>query len=337
MITGLELLAVILVILVAAEVFTNALEHLGERLELSEGVTGSLFAAVGTAMPETAVPVLAFLAGTSDAELNEQIGVGAIIGAPLMLATLSMTVTGAAVLRGRTLSGQIRPERGGLRRDLNFFLVVFALAGLGLFIPGASPSSGLWRALLAMVLLFSYFIYALLTVRASAALVAGGHATTAHHEMFLCRLGLPDRLGTVCAQLLAGVVLLIGGAKAFIGLIQQVSAGLQVSPLLLSLLIVPVATELPEAVNSVLWARRARDTLAIGNVTGAMVFQGSVLPALGLLLTPWHGNREVYAGIGATLVAAVWLRWALARGGLRVWHLLLNGLVYVAYVVAMLA
>ena len=77
-----ELLIALLVILIAAEVFTNALEHLGERIGISEGVTGSLFAAVGTALPETMVPLLALLAGTSNQTTNEEIGVGAILGAP---------------------------------------------------------------------------------------------------------------------------------------------------------------------------------------------------------------------------------------------------------------
>src|SRR3990167_10339285 len=62
----LTLFLMLIVILIAAEVFTNALEHLGEKLNISEGVTGSLFAAVGTALPETSVPLLALLACTSD-------------------------------------------------------------------------------------------------------------------------------------------------------------------------------------------------------------------------------------------------------------------------------
>ncbi|TXI80410.1 MAG: sodium:calcium antiporter, partial [Cupriavidus sp.] len=85
----LELVLMLLVILAAAELFTNALEHLGERLGISEGVTGSLFAAVGTALPETMVPVIAIFAGTQNLQLNHDIGVGAILGAPLMLSTLS--------------------------------------------------------------------------------------------------------------------------------------------------------------------------------------------------------------------------------------------------------
>jgi cation:H+ antiporter len=61
-----ELVIMLLIILAAAELFTNALEHLGERLKISEGVTGSVFAAIGTALPETMVPLLALLAGTKN-------------------------------------------------------------------------------------------------------------------------------------------------------------------------------------------------------------------------------------------------------------------------------
>ena len=99
----LELLGMLLVILIAAEVFTNALEHLGERLGISEGVTGSLFAAIGTALPETLIPLLALFAGTSNANLNQEVGVGAILGAPLMLSTLSTCMMACFVLRARGL------------------------------------------------------------------------------------------------------------------------------------------------------------------------------------------------------------------------------------------
>ncbi|MGH8460380.1 MAG: sodium:calcium antiporter, partial [Stenotrophobium sp.] len=109
-----QLVLMLLVILLAAELFTNALEHLGERLRISEGVTGSLFAAVGTALPETMVPVIAIFAGTSNAAVNADISVGAILGAPLMLSTLSTCLMALSVLRQRGLHGRLRPERSGL-------------------------------------------------------------------------------------------------------------------------------------------------------------------------------------------------------------------------------
>ena len=81
------LLISLIAILVGAEGFTNALEHLGERWGISEGVTGSVFAAVGTALPEAMVPVVAVVAATGDLAVRHEVGVGAILGAPLMLST----------------------------------------------------------------------------------------------------------------------------------------------------------------------------------------------------------------------------------------------------------
>ena len=107
--------------------------------------------------------------------------------------------------------------------------------------------------------------------------------------------------------------------------------------LLLSLLIIPIATELPEKINSILWIRRGKDTLAFGNITGAMVFQGTLLPAIGIMLTPWQPRPEVLGGVAVTLAAAVWLRLHVRAAGLPVWALLGNGLLYLSYLVAMLA
>jgi len=155
--------------------------------------------------------------------------------------------------------------------------------------------------------------------------------------MFLCKLGLPNNMVVISVQLFLGLALLVAGAKGFIGGVEEASHLLGISALLLSLLIIPIATELPEKVNSILWIRKGKDTLAFGNITGAMVFQGTLLPAIGIMLTPWEPRREVLLGIVLTLVAAIWLRYLVQKGGLRVWHLLVNGAIYVTYLFLVLA
>ncbi|MGD9786714.1 MAG: sodium:calcium antiporter [Sulfuricellaceae bacterium] len=328
MLTFATLLVMLVVILIAAEVFTNALEHLGERLKISEGVTGSLFAAVGTALPETMVPLLALVAGTENAQLNEEIGVGAILGAPLMLSTLSTCLMAVAVVKKRGLQGHLTPEHSGLTRDLHFFLAAFAFSTLALFIPHSLPAA---RAALGFTLVLTYFVYILLTLKASEKLVKEGHGTEAGEPMFLARIGLPTNMATILAQLALGLLLLVAGAKGFIHGVEDASKILGISPLLLSLLIIPIATELPEKVNSILWVRKHKDTLAFGNITGAMVFQGTLLPAIGIMLTPWEPRQEVLAGVIITIVAALWVRLMLSRGQLKVWHLLVNGGLYALY------
>ncbi len=328
-----ELLGYLILILVAAEVFVNALEHLGEKLNISEGVTGSLFAAVGTALPETLVPVLAIFAGTTNAAVNEEIGVGAILGAPLMLATLSLSLLSFAVLKNRGITGSYTPERTGLTRDLNFFLMAFSLACVAMFVPHDNSAI---RAALSFGMVFIYFIYIMVTLRASAALVEEGHGTEAESVMFLSRIGIPTNTVTIAIQLILGLGLLVLGAEGFIHGIQQAAPILGISALMLSLMIVPIATELPEKVNSILWIRRDKDTLAFGNITGAMVFQGTLLPAIGISLTPWTPQPAVFLGIVVTLIAAAWLRLMLARGSLKVWHLWFNGSLYLLYLGLML-
>lgn len=330
----LELLGFLLAILVAAEIFVNALEHLGEKLKISEGVTGSLFAAVGTALPETLVPLLAIFAGTGNAAVNEEIGVGAILGAPLMLSTLSLFLMGLAVLKKRGHEGHLTPERSGLKRDLDFFLMAFSLAFVAMFIP---HGEGWVRAAIAFIMVMIYFIYVMLTLRASGKLVADGHATEAGAPMLLSRLGLPQTMPVILIQLALGLALLVAGARGFIHGVGEAAPILGITALMLSLMIVPIATELPEKVNSILWIRKHKDTLAFGNISGAMVFQGTLLPAIGISLTPWLPVKEVLAGVAITLIAAFWLRWKLLHGGLRVWHLGVNGALYVTYLAIALA
>ncbi|PIX96657.1 MAG: sodium:proton exchanger [Hydrogenophilales bacterium CG_4_9_14_3_um_filter_63_34] len=325
---GLELFFFLIVILIAAEIFVNALEHLGEKLGISEGVTGSIFAAIGTAMPETVVPLLAIFGGTQNQQLNEEIGVGAILGAPLMLSTLSLCLMALSVWQKRGTQGHLTPEKTGLKRDLDFFLASFAIAAVALFVPHENPAM---RAMLAVGMVLIYFFYVMLTLKASAALVKDGHATEADDPMLLSRLGLPTNLITILLQLGVALAMLVLGAKGFIHGIEQAAPLLGISALVLSLMIVPVATELPEKVNSILWIRKHKDTLAFGNITGAMVFQGTLLPAIGVLLTPWAPQKEVLAGVIITLIAAAWLRYMLLRGQLRVWHLAINGGLYATY------
>ena len=80
------------VILAGALLFTNAVEWAGNKLGIGEGATGSILAAVGTAMPETLIPIVAIIGG---AEGSADVAIGAIIGAPFLLATVAMALVGS--------------------------------------------------------------------------------------------------------------------------------------------------------------------------------------------------------------------------------------------------
>lgn len=327
MMIWLLLLIWLLLILLAAEIFVNALEHLGEKLGISEGVTGSIFAAIGTALPETLVPLIAIFGGHGNQDATE-IGTGAILGAPLMLSTLSVSLMGLAVLRKRKLTERFQPEPSGLKRDLNVFLAAFIIASASMFVPHDNPAI---RAAMAFTMVLMYFIYLMLTLKASSALVNDGHATAADSVLWLARLGFSPHLWIILLQLAGALALLAASANGFIHAIHTIAPILGINPLLLSLLIVPIATELPEKINSIVWIRRNKDTLAFGNITGALAFQGTLLPAIGIGLTPWTAQPALLTGLLITLGGAAWLRLCLATGGIRVWQLSINGGLYLLY------
>jgi cation:H+ antiporter len=329
------LITALVVIFIGAEAFTNALENLGQRLQISEGVTGSIFAAIATALPETMVPIIAILGATAAQEVREDVALGAILGAPLMLSTVALFLMGVFAGRARGWSDPLLPERTGLKRDLSWFLAVFSMATAALFVP---PTAELIRAALAVALVVMYFLYLMLTIRASARLVENGHGTEADHPLYLVHYlrrvglgGLTENMFTIVLQLAVGFGLIVVGAIGFVHGVEQLSVAIGVSALVLSLLVIPVATELPEKVNSIIWIRRRRDTLAFGNITGAMMFQGSLLPVLGIALTPWEARPEVLLGAILTLLASGYLFLLVRHSVIRPYHLIVNGLCYSAY------
>ncbi len=332
------LLVSLVVILMGAELFTNGIEWFGRKLGLGEGAVGSVLAAVGTALPETLIPIIAIVFATGAG--SHEVGVGAILGAPFMLSTLAMFVTGIGVLafRRRRASGTaLVVDTGVLAHDLRYFFVGYGLAIGAAFLP-ADLSVGRW--LVAIVLIGLYAWYVKGHLQADATEHAEDLAPLRFHRLDgRGRRRDPDipRLGIVTVQVLAAVGFIIVGAVFFIDAVEHVATTLGVSQVLLALVIAPIATELPEKFNSIIWVRQNKDTLALGNITGAMVFQSMIPTTVGIILaaetwTVGEGSYTAWASAAIALVAtAVIFIPAYRRGTLDARHLLVGGLVYLGY------
>ena len=312
------------IILLSAELFTNGVEWFGRRYELGEGAVGSVLAAVGTALPETLVPIIAivFTGGAA----AQDVGVGAILGAPFMLSTVAMVVTGAAVVifawRGRR-TRTVTVNEGVMRRDLSHFLIAYALAmGAGLI--HVRP---LHYALAASLLAF-YGFYVWETMRADGDLSGDCKPLYFHRHP-----EMPHRY-RIFLQIGVAILGIVLGAEIFVKEVQALSESLGVAPLVMSLLITPIATELPEKFNSVLWIRRRKDTLALGNITGAMVFQSTFPVSIGLVFTTWQLTETgLVSGALALVSGTVFYLTLRFRHKLTWWSLGGAGTVYAAYLV----
>jgi cation:H+ antiporter len=329
MILSITLLAAsLLIILLSCYIFVNAVECLGKACNLHQGIVGSILAAIGTALPETLIPIIAiFFSGGAQAQ---EVGIGAIAGAPFMLGTLGFFVTGFAVIVYSALGKRnktMNVDCNVISKDLTFFLIIYGTAIATSFFYEIT-----WlKTIIAIFLLLSYTIYLKLVVSSEAAMLE--NVEILYIKKFV---KLPDSIPFIVIQLAVSLVIIITGADLFIKYVQQLSSVIGVSPLILSLIITPIATELPEKLNSIIWVGRKKETLAVGNITGAMVFQSCFPVVFGMIFTPWnlHGMTLVSAGL-ALSGAAINLIWIKIFKSLNPYILMTGGLLYGIFIISL--
>ncbi|MBK9307446.1 MAG: sodium:calcium antiporter [Nitrospira sp.] len=303
--------------------FTNAIEWLGKRRGISEGAVGSIFAAIGTTLPETSIPIIAIFFGESQEEM--EVGLGAILGAPFMLSTLVLPILAVLLLlyaRAGKRAARFQLNYREIMTDLTFFMFGYLIA-LGC----AFSPSRLIHLIAAGLLVCLYLYYMKVKLTPTDAeegselepLIFDKGASTPSY----LKIGLQAFLG------LGGLIL---GAHLFVMAAESMAGLFEMSPLILALLIAPLATELPEMSNSFLWLYRKKDRLAVANVTGAMVFQGTLPVSLGLIGTEWVIEQSALTSmILAVQAVGLCLLQILIGGRWRPWLLAAGMVFYIGY------
>jgi cation:H+ antiporter len=306
------------VIYFSCEWFVNAVEWLGQRLKVGPLAVGTVLAAFGTALPESVVTFVAVVFGNSAAA--KDIGVGAAMGGPLALATVAYAVTGWMILsqrrRQRTLVTAGAPGATGvaagsppagssndlgdtakLARDQTWFLAIFVVkVVLGLVAFALKP----WLGLLFFA---AYGVYFWREIRGG-----GAHAEGAElAPLLLQRRRARPTISAVLTQTLVSLVVIFVGSQLFVHQLDAVGPMLGLPAAVTALLLSPIATELPEIMNAIIWVRQGKTPLALANISGAMMIQATVPSGLGLLFTPWRFDTALLVSGLATMAAIVFL------------------------------
>jgi cation:H+ antiporter len=323
------------VIYLACEAFVNAVEWLGERLKVGALAVGTILAALGTALPESVVTLVAVVSGRQD---TKDIGVGAALGGPLVVGTIAYAVTGAMLLlRARKQPAILVPattrearllddtDTTGLARDQTWFLAIFAFKfALGLVAFAIKP----WLGLLFFA---AYGAYVWQQMRGT-----GGRASAEGLEplTFQLRRASPST-AAVIAQTLVTLVVIFAASQLFVAQLEWAGPALGLSPVVVALLLAPIATELPEIMNAIIWVRQGKTQLALANISGAMMIQATVPSGLGLLFTAWRFDTPLILAAGATVLSVLYLRFVLTRRAVTPRGLLGAGLFYIAFAAAL--
>ncbi|MFE7468127.1 sodium:calcium antiporter [Streptomyces sp. NPDC057499] len=307
-------------IYLSCEWFVNAVEWLGERLNVGKMAVGTILAAFGTALPESVVTLVAVTTGATDEAKN--IGVGAAMGGPLALATVAYGVTGAMLLlkrrreRAAVLVGAGGPgpdpapsngealgdakDMKRLAKDQKWFLPIFVVkVSLGLVAFAFKPALG--------VLFFAaYAVYFWREIRSSRA----DDDTEDEEELEPLKLqpkAASPATWAVAVQTLAALVVIFFAAHFFVKQLDVIGPMLGLSATVTALLLSPIATELPEIMNAVIWVRQGKTRLALANISGSMMIQATVPSGIGLIFTRWHFDGALLWSGLITTAAIVYL------------------------------
>lgn len=293
-------------IYLACEYFVNGIEWCGRRLNLGATAVGSVLAAFGTALPESAVTFVAVVFGATPEQ--KDLGVGAAMGGPLVLATLAYAVVGLALIMNRRRLGrpttEVRVDHARMSRDQATFLLVFAVkVALGLVAFAYKP----WLGILFLV---AYAAYVWREIKDS---------DTAPEEEELEALSIRPNvaepaLGWAVLQALIALTVIGVASHVFVAQLEAIGVALHWPPHLVALLLSPVATELPETMNALIWVRQGKERLALANISGAMMIQATIPSALGIFFTPWRFDGPLLVSGIVTAMAILFL-WMLFRRG----------------------
>ncbi|WP_266181740.1 sodium:calcium antiporter [Dyella humicola] len=293
-------------IYVACEFFVNGVEWFGHKLKLGATATGTVLAAFGTALPESAVTFVAVILGRTPEQRD--IGVGAALGGPLVLATIAYAVVGVALWMNRRklqrVDALVRVEHGRLARDQSWFLGIFVVkCGLGLVAFALKP----W---LGVLFLAAYALYVWRELKDD---------STAPEEEELEPLkfrpkAVDPALSWVILQTTLALLVIAFASHTFVKQIETIGIALQLSPHLVALVLSPVATELPETMNALIWVRQGKERLALANISGAMMIQATIPSALAIFATPWLFDAPLMVAGLLTGIAVVYLWWLFRKG-----------------------
>jgi cation:H+ antiporter len=335
------LLGCAVVIYVACEWFVNAVEWLGVRLKVGPIAVGTILAAAGTALPESVVTLVAVLFGSG--RTGDDIGVGAALGGPLVVGTLAYAVTGAMLLlRNRADSrqriaapapvtpGSVTTVVGGpldgtdtdrLARDQTWFLAIFVVkVALGLVAFAIKP----WLGLL---FLAAYGVYFWRELRGG-----GEHASADGLEPLKLQPRRPaPATWAVLTQTLVTLAIVFGASQVFVHQLEWAGPALGLPAVVVALLLSPVATELPEIMNAIIWVRQGKTPLALANISGAMMIQATVPSALGVMFTPWMFDAPLMLAGIATMASVLYLLWLMRTHRVTPARLLVAGGFYLAF------
>ncbi len=309
----LELIVGMAIVFLASMLFVNAIEYAGFMLELGTSFVGAILSPLFTSLPEMIVFLVAVFVAKA-----EGVGVGTIFGQPFMASSLSYGLVGLAVLLGYRAG-----KRGNLSLKVDRSLAVpFAFVTF-LFPLTLVPAFLGHHEIFGLFFLVSYVIYVAIMVKRE------GEAMEEPNDLYVCPNS--PKFG-VAIQIVCAVVLLYLGSEWLVEAVKRIALEIGISELGLALVIVPMATAIPETASAIIWGYRGKDTMSLGSLVGEKILYSTFYPGVGLLTTSWKLDDHAFMSVVATTAVSLVLLKYISKEEVPIHVLFMGLLFFVAYV-----
>ena len=260
-------------------------EHLATRF--GARFVGRTLLSVATTLPEIAIVAYAASAGSYG------IALGAGLGSNILMMTLGLAIM-LLIATTRLSKKPIKKINVSSFKLDKIFLIITAVISAVLFIDGYVFIDGIIFSGLFLAYIFVAF-YEMKIEKQRDKEKPIEEDSKASDE---------NRLSGNQKQLIkAGIIFIIGtigifiGAEPFIKSLEQVSFEIGVSAIILSVVISPIAGEMPEKISLMLLARKGAQgtSIAIANVLGSKILNNTLLLAFAVF------GAAYYSGLGVTI------------------------------------
>lgn len=281
------------------------------KFKISPLVIGLTLVAFATSAPELAVSVNATLEGHGD------VAMGNVVGS---------NICNIALILG--LSALIAPlpvNRKLLKLDMPLMLVAsFLLAGFYLLNNGVNR----WQGIILFLGVISYTVWSIYASRKEGVSEDDGGDEVEIKEI---------NTWLSIALVVGGLLILVFGARFFVGCASFIAAKLGVPEAVIALTVVAFGTSLPELATSIVAAIKHEQDIAIGNVVGSNIFNILCIMGVTPVIKPVAAVGITLLDMGVMLGIAL-LLWGMMIFGKKINRaegalLLVINCVYVGYLV----
>ncbi len=241
----------LIMILVGANIFTEASSSLAKRFNISDFIIGLTVVGIGTSMPEFTVSLIAALKGSGD------IAIGNVVGSNIFN---SLAIIGLVVI-----VSPIALTGSNIRKDLPICVGASALLLLVAAIAHFSGREIIGR-LEGLILVAMFVMFIVYTVR------EGSKQRNQNAETSEPQQTIKQRpMWFIILMMVLGLCALVAGGEFFLSSATQIAKQLNISDAVIAITIMSAGTSMPELATCLVAAAKGKGDMALGNVVGSNI------------------------------------------------------------------